>query len=94
MNDKAIVRKTGEIMSVKRHWIVKMMTLTLEFPEGLEDLNTVLDEKFGYKQDIEKQQEGDHYILSDNKEYMGEDLIVGLDNIREYKITNQIKIDE
>jgi hypothetical protein len=35
-----------------------------------------------------------HYILSDDKDYKHSELIVGLDNIRDHKITNQIKLDE
>lgn len=92
MKDKAIVRKTGEILDIKRHWIVK--AISIEFPEGLEHFNTILEEKFAFDIDVENHKNGDHYILSDDKEYMSDELIVGVDNIRDYKITNQIKIDE
>lgn len=95
MKEKAIVRKTNEILDIEKHWVVKMLTMTINFPDGLEHLNTEIEKKYEYKDTKKKEHEhGDHYILSDNKHYMGEDLIVGIDKIRDYKITNQIKIDE
>jgi len=93
MKEKAIVRKTNEILDIENHWVIKKMKLSIEFP-GFDDLNTVLEENYEYKDTKEIHDEGDHYILSDGKKYVSDELIVGLDNIRDYKITNQIKIDE
>ena len=96
-SDKALVIKTGEILNIKTHYIKKIMNLTFELPEYLKDTFEKMksDIEVEYKDDnISEHKEGDYYTLSDNNKYMGYELIVGIDNIRDYKISNQIKIDE
>jgi hypothetical protein len=90
--DKAIVISTGEILEVKSFY--KIMNLTIEFPEDLSWVSGSVqefDRKIFVKSDkVETSKPGDYYILSDGKKYSGDELIVGLDNIREYKLKKLI----
>ncbi len=95
MKEKAIVKKTSEILDVEEHWSVKMMSVTIELPDELKDVFKEPIDVFGHKIEYKDKytksnKEGDHYILSDGKEYMGHDLIVGIDNIRDYKVNKLI----
>lgn len=93
MKDKAIVIETGEIFDIVSHWLTKKMTLSINLPD---DMDSDIKEKFEKyvgefevkEEDPKVHKDGDHYILSNGKEYIGEDLIIGLDNIREYKLKN------
>jgi hypothetical protein len=92
MKGQAIVKETGELFDIKNHWIVKKMTFTIDMPD---DMDIDVKEKFekfsgdfSIKDDnLKEHKDGDYYILSDGNQYMGEELIVGLDNIRDYKIS-------
>jgi hypothetical protein len=86
MINKAIVKKTGEILDVERSWIVKKMSIKITTKEDF-DFKDQLEKIFG-KEDTSIK-EGENYILSDGKRYISDELIIGLDNIRNYKI-NQI----
>ena len=90
MKDKAIVIETGEVFDVESHYSIKKMTLTIDLPD---DLNESLSESLnGFEQEFEykdtNDEEGDYYLLSNDKRYTKDELIVGLDNIREYKLKN------
>ncbi len=94
MKDQAIVKETGELLEIEKHWIVKKMSFTIELPDDMSSDIKEKFEKFSGEFDMKDEnpkehKNGDHYILSDGNRYMGEELIVGLDNIRDYKI-NQI----
>lgn len=89
MVDKALVKKTGEILDVKSHYFTKQISISL--PGGMK-LPKEWTDKFSYEQ--EDIAPSDHYILSDGNKYDEDELVVGIDNIRDYKITNQIKINE
>jgi len=93
MKEKAIVIKTGEILDIENHWLTKKMTLSINMPD---DMDIEIREKIeNYISEFEikevnpkEHKDGHHYILSDGKEYMREDLIIGVDYIREYKLKN------
>jgi hypothetical protein len=94
MKGQAIVKETGELLKIKSHWIVKKMTFSIDMPDDMDfDIKEKFEKylgEFEIKETNPKEhKDGDHYVLSDGKEYMGEELVVGLDNIRDYKI-NQI----
>jgi len=90
MKDKALIIKTGEILDVKSQYSVKMMSISIELPDDLKDVlsKKIMDfeQEFEYKDTNDK--EGDYFTLSDGKKYHEDELIVGLDNIREYKLKN------
>lgn len=86
----AIVISTGEMLDIDNHYIIK--TMSFELPGDLLidlDYNKEIDLKIDAIHNVHK--EGDHYILSDGKDYGSNEVIVGLNNIREYKIN---KINE
>lgn len=92
MREIAIVKKTGEQLVVDNKFIIKKMKLSFEMPKGMEmDIIDMPDQEFSYKDKNPKIGEGANYILSDGNTYNEDELIVGLDNIREYKIS---KINE
>ena len=89
MKDKAIVKKTNEIFDVEKHWIVKKMSITINLPDDLKDIlgDQIAQYECDHKDTNPKEhKEGDHYILSNNEYYISDELIVGIDNIRDYKI--------
>lgn len=91
--DKAIVIDTGEILEIKSFY--KSMNFTIEFPAELKSYISGsvqdFDQKIFIKSDkVGTSKPGDYYILSDGKNYSGDELIVGLDNIRDYKLKKLI----
>lgn len=97
MKDKALIIKTGKILDIIQEYESRNISIDLDniFSNLSEDKKEELSEM------VEKltnpsfsKKEGSYYILSDNMEYYEDEVIVGLDNIRDYKISNQIKIDE
>lgn len=94
MKEKAIVKETGEILDINSHYAIKKYTITFEMPESIRSKIGLEEKNIEFKDTNTKGHKyGDRYILSNGKEYHNEELIVGLDNIRDYKITNQIKIN-
>lgn len=90
MKDKALIKKTGEILDIVNQYSIKMMTISIDLPDALKDTLSEkimeFEQKFEYKDNDDK--EGDYFTLSDGKKYHEDELIVGLDNIREYKLKN------
>jgi hypothetical protein len=83
---KALVKKTGELLDVKS--IRKEVTISIEFPKDL-DID-VKEQTYNLKLDNDMYTDGD-VELSDGNLYKRKDLIVGLEDIRDYKIKNIIK---
>jgi len=83
---KALVKKTGELLDVKS--IRKEVTISIEFPKDL-DID-VKEQTYNLKLDNYVYTDGD-VELSDGNLYKRKDLIVGLEDIRDYKIKNIIK---
>jgi hypothetical protein len=86
---KALVKKTGELLDVKS--IRKEVTISIEFPKDL-DID-VKEQTYNLKLDNDVYTDGDDgdVELSDGNLYKRKDLIVGLEDIRDYKIKNIIK---
>ncbi len=85
MKDKAIVIKTGEVLDVDGYF--KVMNLTISLPIEISDAFKQFESKVYLKsEDKDTPKPGDYYTLSDGNRYNGDELIVGLDNIREYQI--------
>ena len=85
----AIVIKTGEILDIKFQYEKVMMSFSFDIESNVttNEVWAKKDDMFGYNGDKE---EGKYYILSDGNKYFENELIVGLDHIREYKIKNII----
>lgn len=72
--EKAIVKKTSKEEDI----------ISLYFRVELKIRN--IDGNFKKYSTFDDKKPGVYYILSDKKEYHESDLIVGIDNIREYKL--------
>lgn len=81
---KALVKETGEIQEVKSEYQVAYITATFNFDLSDEQSDEI--KKMTFVHDSEPQKEGTHYTLSNGKTYHEEDVIVGVDNIRDEKL--------
>lgn len=90
-DEKALVKNTGEILDVEGYYSIRQITLSLPIElEGVfKDMEWNLP-SMNVKQDKipEVKKEGDYYMLSNGKKYIGDELIVGLNNIRDFKFKN------
>lgn len=91
VDEKALVKITGEILDVEGYYSVRQMTFSLpiELEETFKDMEWNLpsvDIKSDKIPEIER--EGDYYKLSNGKKYIGDELIVGLNKIRDFKFKN------
>ncbi len=101
---EALIIETGDILDIKFQY--KMMNFRFSLPEGIEiDDNSLLEKETYVRTEpgkplklegsLTKPGEDDekrtYYILSDGKKYYENELIIGLNNIREYKIKNIIE---
>ena len=82
--EKALVKDTGQILEVESVYSVKQISVSFEFEINDESLKELQGTTFVYSGD--SKEEGTYYNLSDGKEYVEENLIIGLDNIREDQI--------
>lgn len=70
-----MIKETGEILDVDNHFIKSFIISSLNFDDDNKYLSK-LNDKF--------------YVLSDGKEYIHSKLVIGVDNIREWKLNNII----
>ena len=96
---QAYIIETSETLDIKfQH---KMMKFTFDLPPGLECKENLTTESWvkygpgnsihGVSEDTIDKKDEPYYILSDGNKYYENQLIIGLDNIREYKIKNIIE---
>lgn len=78
MKEKAMIIKTGEILEVNHHFNKSFIIASFNFDDDKysSKINDKLNDKF--------------YVLSDGKEYPCRQLVIGSDNIREWKLNNII----
>ncbi len=78
MKEKAMIIKTGEILEVNHHFNKSFIISSFNFDDDIysSKINDKLNDKF--------------YVLSDGKEYTCRQLVIGSDNIREWKLNNII----
>lgn len=92
MRDKALVKKTEEVLDIDS--IFKQVTMSINYPIELgispEEANKKRkkDMLFSilYKKGDLKTGCGFYYFLSDGKSYKESDIVIGIENIREYKL--------
>lgn len=99
---KALIRETGEILDIKSKYQKMNLTFNLDFVDSLnmndDDKNNL--KKLSTKEvwinssfneyNVKSKKEGTYYILSDDNKYFEEELVVGMDNIRDWKLKNII----
>lgn len=73
MKEKALIIETGEIFDIKERYMKSYVNATLSF----DDLG---------KEDFESKPLGNFCKLSNNNEYKIEELVIGTDNIREWRL--------
>ena len=79
MKEKAMIKETGEILEVDNHFTKSFIITSFNFDDDNKyssKINDKLNDKF--------------YVLSDGKEYIHSKLVIGVDNIREWKLNNII----
>jgi hypothetical protein len=73
MKEKALIIETGQILDIKQNWMKSQVTSSFSF----NDLET---------KEFKSKSLGRFYVLSDGVEYPEDKLIIGTDNIREFKL--------
>ena len=100
---KALIRETGEILDIKQKYQKMNLSFNLDF---VDSLNMSDDDKNNLKKlstseevwinssfdqyNVKSKEGGTYYILSDDNKYFEEELVVGMDNIRDWKLKNII----
>jgi hypothetical protein len=80
MREKALIKETGQILDIKENWMKSQVTSSFSFDdlETKEFKNKSLGRFYVSL--------GRFYVLSDGIEYPEDELIIGTDNIREFKL--------
>ncbi len=87
ISEKALVVKSGEIHSIESERQVMNMELSLSLDT---DIDTS-DETIHFINDSKSyEKEGKYYHLDNGLAYHESELIIGIDNIRDYKLKNFI----
>lgn len=92
--EKVIIKSTGEILDVvSKYTMVKMtIELPIDFPDK-EKFEKEISETCTYELKCETSKDKeDFYILSNGKTYEVDDLVVGLDEIRNWKLESGLDI--
>ena len=100
---KALIRETGEILDIKQKYQKMNLSFNLDF---VDSLNMSDDDKNNLKKlstseevwinssfdqyNVKSKEGGTYSILSDDNKHFEEELIVGMDNIRDWKLKNII----
>lgn len=96
MKGKALIKETGEILDIKQKYQKMNMTFDISmFPDELKDELKGFEKEVWVREpddsNIRINSSEDYYILSDGEKYTDKEVIVGVDNIREWKLKNIIK---
>lgn len=86
---KALIKETGEVKEVKSMW--QTQTVSFDFTFDTDDVVNNDNEKYTNKvfyHEGSKDYNLDDVELSDGKTYKKSELIIGTDNIRDFKIKN------
>jgi hypothetical protein len=94
MEKKMLVKKTGEILTTANNGFeIKYMSFSFKF--DLEDgVKDKMEEKTTYTHPglSKTDREGKYYTGDNGETYHESEVVVGLDEIREYKIKNNLEI--
>lgn len=86
--DKALIKETGEIHNIINEYGV--CHITVSFNYDINDTHTEKIKEITLVHDSEPLEEGQYYILDNNKTYHEKEVVVGTDEIREHKLKNII----
>ena len=90
--NKVLVIKTGELLDIKFSYKNMKIEIDLEnFSKETQDTMRLWTSSFPSSDDTGNEKDGFWYTLSDGMKYHEDELIVGLDNIRDYKLKNIIE---
>jgi hypothetical protein len=86
---KALIKKTGEIVDIQDQWSLRYVSFSIDF-ENVETMK--LPESSTYTHSESSGKVGYYYLTTDGRKFHEDDVVVGLDEIREYKIKNNLEI--
>jgi len=92
-SEKMLVKETGEILNTTNNeFEIKLMSFSFEFDLG--DISEDGEEELTYVHsgDSKTDREGKYYTGDNGETYHESEVVVGLDEIREYKIKNNLEI--
>jgi hypothetical protein len=90
MDNKAIVKKTGEIVDIKDQFSLRYVSFSIDF-ENVETIKLPESEST-YTHGESSGKVGTYYLTIDGRKFHEDDVVVGLDEIREYKLKNNLEI--
>ena len=85
---KALIKKKGEVKEVKSMWHIQTVSFDFKFDTDYVDIDTEKYTNKVFYHEGSKDYNTDYIELSDGKTYKKSELIIGADNIRDYKIKN------
>lgn len=88
---KAIIKETGEIVTTKNQFQIKHMSFSFEFDLG-DVVKDNIEKTFVHSGTGESDREGTYYTCDNGETYHESEVIVGLDEIREYKLKNNLEL--
>lgn len=81
--DKALVIETGEILDIEFQYLTKKVNISFV----LEEISSNFESQIlAFEKESSEDKEGNFYVLSNGQKYSEDELIIGLDSIREYKL--------
>ena len=91
--DKAIVKKTGEIVDIKDQFSLRYVSFSIDFSD-FENVETIKlpESESTYTHGESSGKVGTYYLTIDGRKFHEDDVVVGLDEIREYKLKNNLEI--
>ena len=90
---QALIKKTGEIFDVQNEYSMIRMTIELpfDFPGKESFVEKWTHSNNEFKMTTGKDKE-DYYTLSNGETYEVDELVIGLDEIRDWKLKNGLNI--
>jgi hypothetical protein len=85
---KALIKSTNKIFDIKETFYMKIFKYDIKFSNENEKESKT---ESWIKKDKNHKSEGQYYVLTDGNKYYHDDVVVGVDNIREWKLKNIIE---
>jgi len=89
MNNKALIKETNEMVDIEYRSSLRYVSFSLDF-ENVETIK--LPESATYINNESSDKVGVYYLTIDGRKFHEDDVIVGLSEIREYKLKNNLEI--
>ena len=90
--EKLLVKKTGEILSIVSESQIKNFKFEFEFDKSNESSTFSDEDDNEYQNSLFTHRTGKYFKCSNKKTYHENDVIVGINKIREYKLKNNLEI--